>query len=119
MKVKSLAVEAAIIRTEEDRALRRKDAELYASLRDHRRRDARQEQRSALLAYAFLRCRDYSRCERPAKDNPPDLKRVAQLVEKFGTPIRGYPAFKLPAGVLEKWVAGTLEAHPFATPTRL
>lgn len=116
VKVKSLAAEAAIIRLEERRALGRQDVALYVRLRDHRRREVRKEQRSALLAYAFIRDRGYGRCERPGKGNGPDLKRVGQLVEKYGCPVGGYPKYKLPDGVLEAWVAGTLAVHPFARP---
>lgn len=113
VKVKSLAAEATIIRLEERRALVRKDIDLYVSLSAHRRREVRQEQRSALLAYAFIRGRDYGRCEKPGKDNPPDLKRVQQLVEKYGSPVSGWPKYKCPDGVLAAWAAGTLVDHPF------
>ena len=114
VKVKSLAAEAGIIRLEERRALARKDMPLYESLRSHRRAEVRKEQRAALLAYAFVRGRPYSACERPGKDHPPDLERVKQLVEKFGTPVSGWPKYKCWPDVLAKWVAGTLDPHPFA-----
>lgn len=114
VKVKSLAAEATIIRLEERRALGRNDIDLYVSLSGHRRLEVRQEQRSALLAYAFVRGRDYGRCEKPGKDNPPDLKRVQQLVEKYGSPVSGWPKYKCDPAVLAAWVAGTLVDHPFA-----
>ena len=118
VKVKSLAAEAGIIRAEERRALsgRKPDWDLYVSLRDHRRREVRKEQRSAMLAYAFIRGREYGRCEKPGAGNGPDLKRVGQLIEKYGCPVGGYPKYKLPDGVLEAWVAGSLAVHPFARP---
>jgi hypothetical protein len=124
VKVKSLAAEAQMIRREERRALRSGDMDLYVSLRSHRvrewrdgvRSDVRREQRAALLAYAFIRGMAYARVEQPAPDNPPDLKRVGQLVEKYGCPVGGYPKYKLPDGLLAQWVSGALSstAHPFA-----
>ena len=132
VKVKSLAAEARIIRLEEHRAKGRRkcgsgvhpdykawlgrDDERRVSLYFHRIRDVRKEARSALLAYAFLRGRDYATCEKPAKHNPPDLKRVRQLVEKFST--NPYWPSPWPAGVLESWSDGTLKVHPFARPAK-
>jgi hypothetical protein len=110
VKIKSLAAEARIIRLEEQRAkgrrespVRRKnmgrgfieadpaylkvhgrDDELRLSLHQHRVRDVRNEQRSSLLAYAFLRGRPLAAVEKKA-EKPPDWARVAKLVEKFGT----------------------------------
>lgn len=140
VKIKSLAEEARIIRLEERKALglssapaaagyvpsgkpggpkkpRRKgpasrDPKLYLSLHTHRTYDVRREQRSALLAYAFIRGKAYAGCEKPGKDNPPDLERVARLVEKFG----GLPdkSYKCALGTLPAWAAGTLDQHPFA-----
>ncbi len=120
VKIKSLAAESGIIRLEERRSLvgKRRDDVLYASLRQHRVIDVRQEQRSSLLAYAFLRGRDYRQCECPAADNKPDLDRVMSLVKKFG------PAGNIwTKGTLERmlaeWVAGTLADNPFAKPPKL
>lgn len=124
VKIKSLAAEAVIIRAEERRALARGDAALYLSLYGHRRHeeragvrsDVRAESRSALLAYAFIRGRDYAGCERPAKTNPPDTKRLSQLVEKFGSS-PGLP-YKLGPNTLVAWMIGLLP-HPFeAEPER-
>lgn len=138
VKVKSLAAEARIIRLEEHRAKGRRvatDAKgsdkgdsrpLFGfkgrhdakreSLHRHRVRDVRSEARAALLAYAFIRGREYATVERPAADNPPDLKRVRQLVEKFGSPIGGYPAYACRPETLAAWVDGKLASHPFAVP---
>lgn len=111
VKVKSLAAEARIIRLEERRA---RTTAARESLYFHRIRDVRREARAALLAYAFIRGRDYATCEKPGKWNPPDLVRVQQLVVKFG--VRPSLASK---GMLEQelkaWIAGTLERHPFET----
>lgn len=82
VKIKSLAAEAKIIRLEERRA--GKDEVLRASLRTHRIRDVRREQRASLLAYGFLRGRSLASIER----NPKVMhswSRVSQLVRKFGT----------------------------------
>lgn len=100
VKIKSLAEEAQIIRLEEKRALARTpdgkpskwtDPDLYCSLREHRVKDVRKEQRHSLLAYAFLRGVPYVKVEPKVgrKDQPkwvsdPDWKRVGQLVDKFG-----------------------------------
>lgn len=140
VKIKSLAAESGIIRLEERRSLGRRlsdvkydrdgnvrpmwrefigrDDALYTSLRQHRVIEVRQEQRSSLLAYAFLRGRDYRQCECPAADNKPDLDRVMSLVKKFG------PAGNIwTKGTLERmlaeWVAGTLADNPFAKPPKL
>lgn len=97
VKIKSLAAEARIIRLEERLALgarlhdgadglpvyRGRDAKLHSELHEHRVRDVRQEQRSSLLAYAFLRGVPLAACEAKCKV-PPDWKRVGQIVEKFG-----------------------------------
>lgn len=86
VKIKSLAAEARIIRLEERRALgrRKPDGELYFQLRTHRIQGVRREARLSLLAYGFIRGRPYAACEKAANDNPPDMVRVKQLVEKFG-----------------------------------
>lgn len=114
VKVKSLAQEARIIRLEERRALlvghpekargKYRDDGLYFSLREHRVRDVRSEQRSSLIAYAFLRGKDYRQCE-PKATKTVDVGRVKQLIEKFG----GMPGFKFgcePA-TLNDWLNGT------------
>lgn len=112
VKVKSLAEEARIIRHEECRAEAAWHPELRQSLWRHRTWDVRREQRAALLAYAFIRGRSYAEVERRTR-SAPDLTRLKQLVEKYGTPVIGFPKFKCPDGALEAWVAGTLVRHPF------
>lgn len=83
VKIKSLAVEARIIRYEERRSLAREHTSLYRRLRDHRRDVVRPEARAAQLAYAFMREKPYSATEQPRKDNPPPYRRVAELVSKY------------------------------------
>jgi hypothetical protein len=79
VKVKSLAVEAAIIRLEETRSR----GELRSSLRFHRQHDVRREQRCAQLAYGYLRGVPMARIEPGAKTTP-DWDRVRTLIKKFG-----------------------------------
>lgn len=127
VKIKSLAAEAGIIRLEERRAKGRRkwqggrrlvgefigrDDILRMSLRGHRVRDVRREQRSSLLAYAFLRGKSYAVCERPAADNPPDLERLHSLVKKFG-PVGGVWTKWTLERMVSEWVAGTLVDNPF------
>jgi hypothetical protein len=87
VKVKSLAAEARIIRLEERRAVA--GSWLHRELYLHRIHDLRDEQRSSLLAYAFLRGKARAACE-PKTDphNPPDYARVLKLAGKFG-PVGG------------------------------
>lgn len=80
MKIKSLAAEAGIIRFEEARAPSSYDR---ATLRQHRIEDVRQEQRSSLLAYGYIRGKAYCELEANAR-TAPSHKRVAQLVKTFG-----------------------------------
>ncbi len=94
MKIKSLAVEARIIRAEERKwpglpynwAEQEKPSPyiwMRHSLWSHRTGDVRSEARSALLAYAYLRGRRYRQLEKVAYSNP-DGDRIAELVAKFG-----------------------------------
>jgi len=81
MKIMSLAAEARIIRTEE----KKWPGEHLArhGLHHHRIHEVRPEARHALLAYGFLRGRDYRRLESKAA-RAPDWDRVQKLAEKFG-----------------------------------
>jgi hypothetical protein len=101
VKIKSLADEARIIRLEEKRA--GKDNDLRTLLHEHRVRDVRKEQQSALLAYAYLRHTPYAAVEAKC-DTPPDWERVRKLVEKFGG--LPYQPAKCEMKVLMEWKAG-------------
>lgn len=118
VKIKSLAAEARIIRLEEQKALGRKkpDPVLYLSLRYHRTKDVRGEQRASLLAYAFVRGKAYAAAEKPAATNPPDMVRVKKLIEKFGG--QPYQPYKVADEELTAWRVGTLSPHPFAPPAK-
>lgn len=80
VKIKSLAVEARIIKREEGKT---KDPQLKNSLRFHRTYDVRKEARSAHLAYAFLKGFEYAQIESRCNEKP-DFVRIKKLVEKFG-----------------------------------
>lgn len=101
VKIKSLAAEARIIRSEEERVARRlqRDAErglssskgtyaghlALATLRAHRTVSVRGEARSALLALAVLRGMSYAQVEQSVRPgNDPDWGRVWSLVRKYG-----------------------------------
>jgi hypothetical protein len=102
VKIKSLAAEAAIIRREE--RLSKPGGPEQCELHNHRVRDVRDEQRHSLLAYAFIRGKPLSLTE-PSHKREPDWKRVAKLVEKFGT--TEYPK-KSQENAFAEWKAGQL-----------
>lgn len=85
VKIKSLAAEAHIIRTEERRAR----GTLRDELHNHRVITVRQEQRATLLAYGFLRGRTLAQIEPhslpPSLRAQPDWKRVETMVKKYGS----------------------------------
>lgn len=84
VKIKSLAVEAAIIRKEENRiACAGAKTDTWWSLRYHRIQDVRSEARSAQLAYAMLRNRPYQALEAKCYEKP-NVARIAELVRKYG-----------------------------------
>lgn len=101
VKIKSLAEEARIIRLEERRSA--PGGPQQRELHEHRVRDVRSEQRHSLLAYAFIRRVPLAKVE-PKTGTPPDWKRVAKLVEKFGTANRLLLAAQ--TTFLELWKAG-------------
>jgi hypothetical protein len=81
VKIKSLTLEARIIRLEERRS--KPGSQQQGELHAHRVCDVRFERRCSLLAYAFIRGVALSRCE-GRSESPPDWTRVSKLVEKFG-----------------------------------
>lgn len=86
IKVLSLAAEAKLIRAEEARWIKRdgkKDHPIRMGLMNHRKWDVRNEQRSALLAYAFLRGRQYKQLERKCYTKP-NWNRIIDLAAKYG-----------------------------------
>lgn len=80
IKIKSLAAEAAIIRSEE----RKHTGAQRASLHQHRTVDVRREARAALLAYAFLRNKPLHTIERPGSRQP-NWAYTFRIAKKFGT----------------------------------
>lgn len=97
IKIKSLAAEATIIRMEERKLPRLRDltpeqredagnvarvAE-RADLVEHRKGVVRNEARSALLAYGYIRGRPYPLIEEKFYEAP-DVARIAEIVYRFG-----------------------------------
>lgn len=101
VKIKSLAEEARIIRLEERRS--RAGSQQQSELHQHRVMDVRKEQRCSLIAYAFLRGVPLAKCEAKCRFAP-DWKRVAQIVEKFGTGVTNHRGEQL--GRFHEWRAG-------------
>ena len=115
VKIKSLAEEARIIRTEERRLLNRAArARDRQGLEDrlaamdternglylHRVKDVRGEARAAHLAYAFVRGRPYAVVE-PSGSSAVPFNRVADLIAKYGYIARATATDKLKA-----WLKG-------------
>jgi len=92
IKIKSLAVEAQIIRKEEQKFKKRRGEtcrEIFWGLRNHRTQDVRSESRSALIAYGFLKGKSYASIEPPGTGKKgrrpqPDWVRINQLIVKYG-----------------------------------
>ena len=83
VKVKSLAAEARIIRTEERRAKAHKQRDLLQGLQHHRRVIVRQAARSSLLAYGFLRGHEYTTMEKSCKTSP-DWGAIEKMIYRYG-----------------------------------
>jgi len=81
VKIKSLATEAKIIREETKRARR---WSIKRGLYHHRIGIVRNEARHTLIAYGFLRDKDYRTMEPNAKEAP-DWTKVRKMVEKYGS----------------------------------
>ncbi len=79
VKIKSLAAEAVIIRSEESKT---KDPYARSLLREHRITVVRDEQRYSLLAYGYLRGKTLAEVERKGK-KPIDPKRLRTLIQRF------------------------------------
>lgn len=83
VKIKSLAVEARIIRKEEQKP---HNSHIRFQLIDHRKGVVRREARHALLAYGFLRGRTRLAMEsRNNANNSFDWHSVKKLVDRYGT----------------------------------
>jgi len=84
---KNLAAESRDIRKEELAAKAKRDTALLTSLNRHRLDVVRPAARSAHLAHAFLKCRDYSTVEN--RDNTRtgiDIAEIARIAAKYGPP---------------------------------
>jgi hypothetical protein len=81
VKVKSLAVEAQIIRIEE----RKTNGDLRTWLERHRREDVRYASRTSLMAYGLIRGRPVDVTERPGtKRTESYWKEVKQMISNYG-----------------------------------
>lgn len=82
VKVKSLAEEAKIIRKEERKCKLYKETELLNGLHLHRTRIVRSEARATLVAYGYMKGKDYRRVEPNAKKEP-DWAKVKSMVNRY------------------------------------
>lgn len=82
VKIKSLAEEARIIRQEEYKVHPSSPQWVRSSIRSHRIIVVREEARSSLLAYAFIRGIPYSRIESKC-DRIPNFLRIKQIARTF------------------------------------
>ena len=80
VKIKSLAEEAKIIRTETKRA---RKVTIKNGLALHRKGIVRREARHTHLAYGFLRGREYREMENKAFEAP-DWAKVRRMIERYG-----------------------------------
>jgi len=130
VKIKSLAAEARIIRSAEDKARSKGNvktkigltltSEVALTLKKHRTKVVRAEQRSSLIAYAFIRGKAFYPVERrtkfkreaPKDPHPPDWKRVLTLINSFGSITK----LKSPCTMetLEAWCTGTIRFDPIS-----
>lgn len=78
IKLKSLAEEARIIRREEA-----KNKRFRFGLRDHRKGIVRRVARDTVIAYGFLRGKDYKQIEQNPKTKP-NWEAIKKMVEKYG-----------------------------------
>lgn len=89
VKIKSLAEEARIIRKEERASKGEKREGLYL----HRVGVVRRAARHSLLAYGFLRGREYRQIE-PKCENAPHWPEVFKMVSKYGLQDYGWKMWK-------------------------
>lgn len=83
IKIKSLAAEARIIRSEEHKW--KGDHPLRETLHNHRVHDVRKEARCSQLAYGFLRGREYRQLETKTHEgNSPNWDKVESIALRFG-----------------------------------
>jgi len=85
VKIKSLAAEQGIIRLEKRRAIAAKQSDLVNELQLHRVHAVRPEARCSLMAYGLLRGQSKEQIEPRAKSEP-NMKRVKEMIKKYGTP---------------------------------
>lgn len=85
VKIKTLAAEAKIIRSEEIKAKSKRNTDLVQGLTIHRKVIVGKEARSSYLAYGFLRGVPYEKIESHCRwDNQPDWAAVEKMALRFG-----------------------------------
>lgn len=95
VKIKSLACESNIIRLEERKAKKFKQTALLNDLTEHRKNAVREHSRYALLTYAYLRGKSYSKTE--AKNSKAiSVTRLTKEIKRF------FESYSGPPGVLEE-----------------
>jgi len=82
IKVRNLADEAKLIRSEERKP---KNAELRNYMTNHRKGIVRKVARETALALAYLNGTPYAECENPTKKGLPDFGRIKEMVARYGT----------------------------------
>lgn len=117
IKISSLTEEARIIKAEERRQKaysrsangedRRERSKRYLlGLKEHRRRDVRDEQRATLLAYGYIRGKSYLEIEGRNCSSSPQWDRVTAMVSKYGERYTTEEAARLKA-----WIADAVASR--------
>jgi len=83
IKVKSLAAESRIIRSQELKLKGKNWCHLARPLQVHRRGALRAEARDTHIAYGYLKGRSYSQIEATV-NRPADWDNIARMVKKYG-----------------------------------
>ncbi len=83
IKLKSLVAESRIIRREERRHKGEDNRFIRGEMEAHRNHVVGKEARLTLLAYSFIRGREYRQVEAKAETEP-DWKKVLAMVERYG-----------------------------------
>jgi len=101
IKIKTLAMEAKYIKKEERKKLRQASYHRsletdnaasavtasvwdYVRLREHRKGPVAQESRASLIAYGFIRGKEFKQIENPRSEKPLEVDKVTAMVYKYG-----------------------------------
>lgn len=114
VKIKSLAIEAQIIRKEENKCIAFCDEETYYGLIDHRKKHIRPISREANIAYGFLRGMPYHKIEVNPKTEPNweaidkncmNFGDRAKIIERIPDSNTGYTKVKWKSAYTEELMA--------------